>query len=118
MEEENSEEEGYLISESQITLLKFLDGHLVTVSPHLFPTEPAYPPWITTFFVDLFSLYERDLNEARPKESKDAITWTGLILVTEGLIVLGLGSKEGREGIMEVLERVVGESRHSYSPSE
>ena len=48
-------------------------------------------------------------------EARDAITVSGLILVLEGLIIIGLTGLEGREGILEVLERVVGTSFHLVS---
>lgn len=105
-------EEGFLISESQITFLKFLDGYLGASTAS---ASPVSSTWITPFFLDLFTTYDEGLNEDRPKESRDAITFTGMILVLEGLIVLGLGSKQGREGIVEVLERVVGQSLRSHS---
>ncbi|SCZ87411.1 BZ3500_MvSof-1268-A1-R1_Chr2-2g04877 [Microbotryum saponariae] len=91
---------GFIISASQTTLLKFLDGYL---SEHFQSTPSPPSPSILSLpssLTQLLASFTQDLSTRdRSKDGRDANTLQGAVLAVTCLNSLGLHGTEGREAI-------------------
>jgi hypothetical protein len=103
---------GFVICDAQLTLLKFLDGHLNLPANTSKPATHALEPFLLE---TLASLSSDLLSEARTRDARDASTFQGVVLVLLCLSSIGLGSDEGRAALIAGVDHTVCMSSFSWS---
>lgn len=96
--------EGFAIVDSQMVLLKFLDGYLNN-SPD--PASFSLAPFIIS---TLRKLANDLLAEGKLRDSRDALTFQSIVLLLLCLTSIGLADAEGRRVIVPCVDVVVCEA--------
>lgn len=95
---------GFSIVDSQMVLLKFLDGYLDnSPDPSTFSLAPFLITTLKTLAADL-------LVEGKARDSRDALSFQAVVLLLLCLTSIGLASDEGRKLIIPCVDVVVCES--------